>query len=84
MEVFTWFILCIGFLTFCFFMAHFIAITLDRTARVDADSYLKSYLIGLIIVVTALSVVLSAFFTKPKMFGYEIKAISANSVEETK
>jgi hypothetical protein len=82
MEVFTWLGLCIGFLTFCFFMAHFIAITLDRTARVDADSYFKSYLIGLIIVVIALGVVLSAFFAKPKMFGYEIKAISVNSVEE--
>ena len=84
MEFFTWLILCIIFLTFCFFMAHFIAITLDRKPKRNTEEYLKNYLIGLVIVVIALGIVLSAFFTKPKMFGYEIKAISANTVEETK
>ena len=83
MEFFSWLVLCIIFLTFCFFMAHFIAITLDRKPR-NTEEYSKNYLIGLIIVVTALGIVLSAFFTKPKMFGYEIKAISANTVEEIK
>lgn len=80
MEFFTWLGLCIGFLAFCFFIAYFFAILLKRGTKVDAETYL----IGLIIVVTAFGIVLSAFFTKPKMFGYEIKAISENTVEETK